>query len=153
LITQEGYDVRRRGVSSIISVLLLIVIAVAAAVVTYGFVMGFIGGTTTTTTQTQARIVVEGVQITDFNGSHANITVYVRNTGQVEVNVDRIYLYYANGTGIAASQTASGSNPLPVNSVGSYSVTNIPAASGSYYVKVTTQEGAQAPSEVFTISS
>ncbi len=138
----------RKGVSPVIATLLLIVIAVAAAVVTYSWVMGFIGTTTTAPAQTQARIVVDAVE---YDSSGPSITVYVRNVGNIKVTVDAVYVYWSYGTvqeavtglstdinaGDVASVTANLSNALP---------------SGTFYVKVTTEEGAVATSETFTVS-
>ncbi len=146
---------RIKGVSPIISVLLLIVIAVAAAVVTYGFVMGFIGGTTTTTPQTQARIIVEAVgyykdQIDDFD----YLNVSVRNVGTIPVDVAAVYVYAANGTGVVYANTSTALKtslaPSEVKVVFVNDTINL--SSGVYYVKVTTEEGAVATSEAFTVS-
>ncbi|MHC1601447.1 MAG: hypothetical protein ACXQTB_03785 [Candidatus Nezhaarchaeales archaeon] len=122
-------------------------------VVTYGFVMGFIGGTTTVTPQTQARITVEAVKLN--SKANANITVYVKNVGTVPVKVTAVYLYSANGTLVGANTTSSAIQTLiPTEAVKPVNVTFTDVSelvSGTYYVKVTTQEGAVATSEVFTV--
>ncbi len=137
-----------KGVSPIISVLLLIVIAVAAAVVTYGFVMGFIGGTTTTTTTTQARIMVEGVK---YDSNSKQLTVYVRNVGTIPTTPDVAYVYYANESGIAAQITNQSTSPIKPGETAIIESSASLKPEEYYYVKVTTQEGAQATSEVFYV--
>jgi len=146
-----------RGVSPIISVLLLIVIAVAAAVVTYGFVMGFIGTTTTTTTGRTAMINIEAVYYkSNYNLSLTNdidvLTVYVRNVGQIPVNVSAVYVYYVSNNSIAYVNTSLAYRITP-NNVQPVNVSaDIDLKPGeTYYVKVTTIEGAQASSEPFTV--
>ena len=135
-----------KGVSPIISVLLLIVIAVAAAVVTYGFVMGFIGGTTTTTTGvTQARILVTaGVNQSDY------LEVYVTNVGQIPVTVSAIYLYNASSMAVVNATTTISVKVLPGATEAIHTSMNV-TKPGTYYVKVTTAEGAVATSEAFTV--
>jgi len=135
-----------KGVSPIISVLLLIVIAVAAAVVTYGFVMGFIGGTTTTTTPAQSVIKVDAVNMT---GSKNNVPgIFIRNVGTTTVTVDAIYIYDVNGTLVKANTTLEVTiNPGTVWWVN----TSLSLPNGTYYVKVTTEEGAVVTSEIFTV--
>ncbi|MEM4576585.1 MAG: type IV pilin [Candidatus Nezhaarchaeales archaeon] len=138
-----------KGVSPIVAVLLLIVIAVAAAAMTYGFVMGFIGGAATTTTTTQAMIRVEAVDAT--TGTDA--TVYVRNIGSIPVTVDFIYVYHANGT-LMSTQRLSTSITIPPGNVGIVYVDGLDLSGGvTYYVKVTTKEGAIATSEPFKVKS
>jgi len=88
---------KRKGVSPVIATLLLIVIAVAAAVLTYIWVTGYMG-----TLQSQAgaqqveeRIKIEGVSIDTENNNIQEI--YIRNIGDVRVNVTTVYLINSSG--------------------------------------------------------
>jgi len=150
---------RNRGVSEIIAVLLLIVIAVAAAVITYGFIMGFIGGTTSTSPSAQTKMVIEAVLYHDNYSRDAdgwdNLTIWIRNLGPSSVNVTAVYVYAANGTGMVYSNTS-------LKDVDTYiqpgmvveilvNDTKINLGPGTYYVKVTTEEGVTAISEAFTV--
>jgi len=76
----------KRGISPILATLLLIVIAVAAIVVTYAWVIAF---TSTTTTQAGARIKFDSATIV---ASTKNVTIYVRNWGEGNVVVDKVYI-------------------------------------------------------------
>lgn len=145
----EMFKKGRKGVSPVIATLLLIVIAVAAAVVTYSWVMGFIGTTTTTPAQTQARIVVDAVS---YDSGGPSLTVYVRNVGTTSVNVDAVYVYSADGTLVDADTSPSGGSNIEAGSVATVTASLSAAlSSGTYYVKVTTQEGASAVSETFEV--
>ncbi len=78
---------KRRGVSTYISVLLLIVVTIAGGVMIYGYTMGWFG-----------RLGGEGemgtlsVDEADASGSTNLITVYVRNLGSSSVTLDAVYV-------------------------------------------------------------
>jgi len=76
----------KKGISPILATLLLIVIAVAAVIVTYAWVITF---TTSTTTQAGARIKFDMVKI---DSATKNVTIYVRNWGDGNVVVDKVYI-------------------------------------------------------------
>ena len=86
---------KRRGVSPVIATLLLIVIAVAAAVLTYIWVTGYMGTLQAQagTQQVQERIKIEGVKVGTSGADVHKITdIYIRNIGDVKVNVTTVYL-------------------------------------------------------------
>jgi flagellin-like protein len=81
----------KKGISPILATLLLIVIAVAAVIVTYAWVMTF------TSSQTQQA----GVFLKKDAGclwKTGNVTVYVRNTGTSDAEIDIVYINEAPQT-------------------------------------------------------
>jgi flagellin-like protein len=78
---------KRAGVSPVIATLLLIVIAVAAAVLAYIWIIGYQGTLTqqASTAQLQERIKIEAVEYTG-----TSLNVYVRNIGDVNVQIDAL---------------------------------------------------------------
>ena len=75
----------KEGVSPILATLLLIVIAVAAVIVTYAWVMTF------TSSQTQQA----GVFLKKDAGclwKTGNVTIYVRNVGTSDAEIDIVYI-------------------------------------------------------------
>jgi len=74
----------KRGISPILATLLLIVIAVAAIVVTYAWVITF-----TTSTSGQAGVVLTKDAV---NWQTSNVTIYVRNTGTSDTQIDSLYI-------------------------------------------------------------
>jgi len=75
----------KEGISPILATLLLIVIAVAAVIVTYAWVMTF------TSSQTeQAGIILR--KDADCLWKSGNSTVYVRNTGTSDAEIDTVYI-------------------------------------------------------------
>jgi len=89
---------RRKAVSPVIATLLLIVIAVAAAVLTYIWVTGYMGSLQSQagTQQIQERLKIEGVSID--TSTNKIQTIYVRNIGDVKVNVTTVYLLSSTGS-------------------------------------------------------
>jgi flagellin-like protein len=81
----------KEGISPILATLLLIVIAVAAVIVTYAWVMTF------TSSQTHQA----GVFLKKDAGclwKTGNVTVYVRNTGTSDAEIDIVYINEAPQT-------------------------------------------------------
>jgi len=134
---------KRTGVSPVIATLLLIVIAVAAAVLAYIWIIGYQGTLTqqASTAQLQERIKIEAVEL-----SGTNLKVYVRNVGDIKVNVTAAYLFDSSGTIIAKNITVT-SLIIPPGGI-NYIV--IPTSSGTltsgttYTIKVATQKGTEA---------
>ena len=83
----------KEGISPILATLLLIVIAVAAVIVTYAWVMTF-----TASTSEQAGIILKK----DANclWKSGNVTVYVRNTGTSDAEIDAVYINEAPQTAV-----------------------------------------------------
>jgi FlaG/FlaF family flagellin (archaellin) len=91
----------KKAFSAVIASLILMLIAVAAGVVVYGYVMGWIGGTTQNPTHTGQM---------QFDSTHADagtpgkIKIYVRNVGGLDLNVTKIY--------IEGTDTANNTTPI-----------------------------------------
>jgi flagellin-like protein len=132
---------KRTGVSPVIATLLLIVIAVAAAVLAYIWIIGYQGTLTqqASTAQLQERIKIEAVQ---YDSGTNTLTVYVRNIGDVNVDIDALYVIDKTGT-IIGSRTGVGLTLTPgqVN----YGTVSATLTSGeTYTVKAVTQKGTEA---------
>jgi flagellin-like protein len=84
----------KKGISPILATLLLIVIAVAAVIVTYAWVMTF------TSSQTgQAGVFLR--KDVDCLWETGNVTVYVRNTGTSDAEINTVYINEAPQTTVA----------------------------------------------------
>jgi flagellin-like protein len=131
---------KRAGVSPVIATLLLIVIAVAAAVLAYIWIIGYQGTLTqqASTAQLQERIKIEAVQY-----SGGLLTVYVRNIGDVKVNVTALYVYDPSGTILQAKTNANIINLTP-GSIGSDSISVTLTSGTTYTVKAVTSRGTEA---------
>jgi flagellin-like protein len=131
---------KRTGVSPVIATLLLIVIAVAAAVLAYIWIIGYQGTLTqqASTAQLQERIKIEAVQ---YSGT--TLTVYVRNIGDVKVNVTALYVYDPSGTIIQAKTNANIINLAP-GSIGTDSISVTLTSGTTYTVKAVTSRGTEA---------
>jgi flagellin-like protein len=84
----------KEGISPILATLLLIVIAVAAVIVTYAWVMAF----------TSSQSGQAGVFLRKDAGclwKTGNVTVYVRNTGTSDAEIDIVYIDDAPQTTVA----------------------------------------------------
>ena len=90
----------KKAFSAVIASLILMLLAVAAGVVVYGYVMGWIGGTTQNPTRT-GQIQFDSIHAyaTSPNGT---IKVYVRNVGGADLNVSQMYV---EGVGLVNVQT------------------------------------------------
>jgi flagellin-like protein len=130
---------KRTGVSPVIATLLLIVIAVAAAVLAYIWIIGYQGTLTqqASTAQLQERIKIEAVQY-----SSGTLTVYVRNIGDVNVNIDALYVIDKTGTIIGSSTTVG--LTLTPGQVDSQTVSASLTSGETYTVKAVTQKGTEA---------
>jgi flagellin-like protein len=75
----------RKAISPILATLLLIVIAVAAIVVTYAWIMTYMGSA-----GQQAGVMLRK----DANclWTSGNITIYVRNVGTSDAEIDKVYI-------------------------------------------------------------
>jgi flagellin-like protein len=75
----------KKAISPILATLLLIVIAVAAIVVTYAWVMTYM-----TSAGTQAGIMLR--KDADCLWKTGNITIYIRNIGTSDAEIDKVYI-------------------------------------------------------------
>ena len=130
---------KRTGVSPVIATLLLIVIAVAAAVLAYIWIIGYQGTLTqqASTAQLQERIKIEAVQY-----SSGTLTVYVRNIGDVNVDIDALYVLDKTGT-IIGNSTGVGLTLTP-GQVNSDTVSATLNSGETYTVKAVTTKGTEA---------
>ncbi len=134
----------RKGISPIIAVLLLVIIAVAAAILTYLWVLGYIGTVQQQggTEALQERLKIEGV---DAAGGTLN-AVYVRNIGDVQSEIDAIYLL--NATGVIGvdwdiGETIPPGNLTRIDLVADQGTFDL-SVGVTYIVKVVTRTGAEA---------
>ena len=75
----------KKAISPILATLLLIVIAVAAIVVTYAWVMTYM-----TSTTTQAGVMLK--KDADCLWKTGNVTIYIRNIGTSDAEIDKVYI-------------------------------------------------------------
>ncbi len=124
----------KRAFSPVIAALILMLIAVAAGVVVYGYVMGWLGGATNVPPGTKGELQFDSLYATA--GSPGNITVYVRNVGQKELTLSRVYVNGENMTFTLSDHT------LSVGEVsGTITVSYTMVAGLTYQVKVTCTDG------------
>ncbi|RLF08115.1 MAG: hypothetical protein DRJ64_01705 [Thermoprotei archaeon] len=138
----------KRGVSPVIAVLLLVVIAVAAAVLTYIWILSYTGTLQqqSGTEQLQERIKIDGVQV-----SGNTLTIYVRNIGDVKVNITSAYLL--RNDNVLKSNTGLNVEIDPGQVDSSIQLTGVTLDDGqTYVVKVVTLKGTEA-SYTFTYRS
>jgi flagellin-like protein len=81
----------KKAISPILATLLLIVIAVAAIVVTYAWVMTYMSSSTT-----QAGIMLK--KDADCLWKTGNVTIYIRNIGTSDAEIDKVYINSAPQT-------------------------------------------------------
>lgn len=96
----------RKAVSPLIATLLLVLISIAAASLIYVFVTGYISGSAGQRPTAQSQIVIEAASLIVKN-NEVNVTVYVRNVGQLEIppGAWSVYLYDLNGTMVGYNVT------------------------------------------------
>ena len=131
----------KRAVSPVIAVLLLVVIAVAAAIITYVWLTGYIGTLQqqSGTQQLQERLKIEGVKVTG-----GTVTIYVRNIGDIKVNITSAYLMDTNGTVLAANTGVSKDLDAGKSTTVTVDISSISLTNGrTYIVKVTTERGTE----------
>jgi len=86
----------KKAISPILATLLLIVIAVAAIVVTYAWVMTYM-----TSAGTQAGVMLKKDALCLWQTG--NITIYVRNVGTSDAEIDKVYINSVSQTSPAYS--------------------------------------------------
>jgi hypothetical protein len=94
----------RKAFSAIIASLILMLLAVAAGVVVYAYVMGWIGGVQQNTTSTG----VLSIDSVTGNATGSQIKLYVRNSGGVDLVLDKVYIAgtsVANDTALTTSSS------------------------------------------------
>jgi FlaG/FlaF family flagellin (archaellin) len=116
--------------SAVIASLILMLLAVAAGVVVYGYVMGWIGGTT----QTQTRTGQMQFDSLSASATDDKITMYVRNVGGTDLTVSSIYVEGANAT-------FTNSTALRVEKVAGFTVNYTMTKDYFYEVSVVCKDG------------
>ncbi len=107
----------RKSVSPVVATLLLILIAISASVIIYAWVTGLSSASKTSSVQTNERISIEAARI---NTTGKQILVYVRNLGDVMINLNetRIYVYNMSDGTLIGQLTPSSSSTLSPGEVG-----------------------------------
>jgi flagellin-like protein len=83
----------KKAISPILATLLLIVIAVAAIVVTYAWVMTYM-----TSAGQQAGVMLK--KDADCLWKTGNVTIYVRNIGTSDAEIDKVYINSVSQTSV-----------------------------------------------------
>jgi len=124
----------KRAFSPVIAALILMLIAVAAGVVLYGYIMGWLGGATNVPPSTKGELQFDSLYATA--GSPGTIMVYVRNVGQKEMTLSRVYVNGENKTFTLSDYT------LSIDEVsGAISISHTMTAGYTYEVKATCTDG------------
>ncbi len=141
-----------RALSPIVSVILLILIAVAASVLIYTWMSGMATQNPAEEPGLKEKIKIEAVKTT-YNSTLGkyNVTIYVRNIGQVSTTIDSAYVLYAlNGTVVAANTSANVN--LAPGEIGEVMIYNVDLANNVMYIaKVITKRGIEAVAS-FTVA-
>jgi hypothetical protein len=118
----------KKAFSAVIASLILMLLAVAAGVVVYGYVMGWIGGTTQNPTRTGQ------MQFDSLSAlTNGTIFAYVRNTGGMNLTVSNIYVGGVNKT---FTFLPGSSFEIPVLSVEGFNVTYGATMTKNYFYEV-----------------
>jgi len=119
-----------RGISPVIATLLLILIAVAAAVLVYVWVTGYASSMAQTSApELEEQIKIDSVSV-NLTNNYINVTVYVRNIGDVQVNITDLYIIDPTTNKIIAHCTV-----LKDNTMGGGILT--PGKVGAFYINAT----------------
>jgi len=140
-----GVSMNKKAVSPVIAVLLLVVIAVAAAIITYIWLTGYIGTIQQQTTPgtMQEKIKIEAVSYSESDSP--TLTVYVRNVGDVNVEIAAGYAYDRSGTAISTSYSIGDSSLSPGEATTvTITLSNTLSDGQTYVVKVVTKKGTEA---------
>ena len=89
----------KKAISPILATLLLIVIAVAAIVVTYAWIMTYMSSA-----GTQAGVMLK--KDADCLWKTGNITIYVRNVGTSDAEIDKVYINSLPQTSVSYSPSS-----------------------------------------------
>jgi len=130
----------KRGISPILATLLLIVIAVAAIVVTYAWVITFTGSSTG-----QAGVILTKDAVNWQNST--SVTIYVRNTGISDAQIDSVYIGPNSYDNVAKQTSITPSLPQAVSKNGGTIALTVTFAGTfvshtTYYFKVAPTQGA-----------
>jgi hypothetical protein len=127
----------KKAFSAIIASLILMLLAVAAGVIVYGYVMGWIGGTTQSPTRT-GQMQFDSI-FANATSTPGKIQMYVRNVGTSDLNVSSIYVagsLVSNNTALTAT-----SSVFTVQNVVYLEVNYTMVKNNFYIVAVTCKDG------------
>jgi len=134
-----------KAVSPIVATVLLIVIAISTGILLWVWISGYISRDhTQSTVALEERIRVEAVQVSSTDSS-LNITIYVRNMGNVVAVISSAYVLDVNGNYITASINIS--EEVEQGKVRGVTITssNTSLTPGHMYIaKVVTSRGTEA---------
>jgi flagellin-like protein len=131
----------RKGVSPVIATIILVLISVVAGVLLWLWVSGY-SSTMPTQQSLYERIKIDAVTI-DTTTTPPSVTVYVRNVGNVAVNITHAYILTPNGVTLTVNQL----QPQVTIQPGKVELVSISFAGTSgyaYVVKVVTANGVEA---------
>ncbi len=137
-----------RGISPVVATALLVLIAIATAAILYLWVSGAASSQTTGQEALYERIKIDAVRYNNTDPNNITVTIFVRNIGEIPVNISGAFLLDAAGSVVAANTTLSNIN-IPVGEV-KQALINLsklgvgPLSPGIYTVKVTTINGVEA---------
>jgi len=126
----------KKAFSTVIAALILMLLAVASGVVVYAYVMGWIGGATTGG-GTPGKLQFDSIYAT--SGSPGTIKIYVRNVGDKDLLLSKIYVAGTEKANTTAIPDAGVS--ITVQSVKYLEVSHTMTKGYSYEVKVTCKDG------------
>ena len=125
---------KRKGVSTYISVLLLIVVVIAGGIMIYGYTMGWFG-----------RLGGEGemgtLSVDSAVASNGNITAYIRNVGSSSVTLD---VAYVDNEQISEANFTGTDLTIPEGEVQNVTITDAGISPGTTYeVKIVATDNTQ----------
>jgi len=131
-----------RAVSPVVATALLVLIAVATAVLLYLWVSGTVSNASTNNPALQESLKIEAV----YNNSN-KVYAYIRNTGNVPVNVTTAYLIQLDTGNVVAANTSVKTiiNASDVKNVLLFNAATLKKGV-TYLVKVVTKDGVEATS-------
>ena len=131
---------RRKAVSPVIATLLLILIAVAAAILVYIWITGYTSAVTRAgAPELEEKLKIEAISV---NLTAKDITIYIRDIGNVETTIDAIYIIEAGTNEIIILVTTS--ITIKPGELKSVTISNVNLKEGvTYIVKVVTKSGVE----------
>lgn len=141
-----------RGLSPIVAVVLLILIAIGAAVLVYLWMNRFVAATPIAEPVIKEKFQVESVDYGMVNTTHWYVTVWVRNVGQVPINITTAYLVdYATERTVCYNDTLSVQlEPNMAKAVNGAIVCDQIEETKTYILRIVTERGTEA-TYIFTV--
>jgi flagellin-like protein len=140
---------RLRGISPVVATALLVLIAIATAAILYLWVSGAPSSQTTGQEVLYERIKIDAVRYSPLP-NNITLAIYVRNTGDIPVNISGAFLLNPAGSVVAANTTDKIRNVnIPAGGIARVliNLTDLGVGAlqpGVYVVKVTTINGIEA---------